>query len=362
VLLGDGQGNFTPWGGGPEFIFTYPASSIALADVDGDGKPDIVAVPGTGGGVVYVAHSEGGGVFDNAQTYTVPTGNVLQQKQAVVQVAVGDVNGDGKPDIVVADPRLSSVSVLLNNGDGTFGTAQTYAVGGTPTALAVADVNRDGKPDLVTANQGGSVSVLLGQGDGTFAAAQSYAVGGPANSVAVGDFNHDGFLDVVTTGAEMDLLSGNGDGTFGAYQQIGPAGSDVVAADFNGDGFPDLAQIDASQINIDVVRNNADWMPGPVSLSFGSITYASSKNTFSETVTLTNTSSGTLTAPMSLELTNLPPGVTLTDASGTVNGNPYFRFLKSGKTLKPGASLSITLTFTAPSLGDIDFGTAVLAL
>ena len=98
----------------------------------------------------------------------------------------------------------------------------------------------------------------------------------------------------------------------------------------------------------------------PVSLCFGSITYNSKTKLYSETVTLTNITSGTLTGPMSLELTNLPSGVVLTDATGTTNGNPYKRFLTSGKTLKKGASVSITLTFTAASLSDITFGTEVV--
>ncbi len=98
----------------------------------------------------------------------------------------------------------------------------------------------------------------------------------------------------------------------------------------------------------------------PVSLAFGSITYNKKTGLYSETVTLTNNTSGTLTGPMSLELTNLPSGVDLTDATGTTNGNPYMRFLASGKTLKKGAGVSITLTFTAASLSDITFGTEVV--
>jgi hypothetical protein len=130
----------------------------------------------------------------------------------------------------------------------------------------------------------------------------------------------------------------------------------VVAADFNGDGFPDLAQIDGSQNNIDVVLNS------PVSLSIGSITYDKKKKVYSETVTLTNITSGPLTGPWSLELTALPSGVVLTDATGTTNGNPYIRFLNSGNTLQQGASVTITLTFTAPKPRDITFGTEVVVL
>jgi hypothetical protein len=97
-------------------------------------------------------------------------------------------------------------------------------------------------------------------------------------------------------------------------------------------------------------------------LSFGSITYNSKKRLYSETVTLTNNTSGPLTGPLSLELTNLPSGVVLTDATATTNGNPYVRLISSGKTLNGGGSVSITLTFTAASSSDITFGTQLVAL
>ena len=98
------------------------------------------------------------------------------------------------------------------------------------------------------------------------------------------------------------------------------------------------------------------------SLSFGNIIYNSHKNLYSETVTLTNNTSAALTGPLSLELTNLPKSAVLTDATGTTSGNPYIRFLNSGKTLKAGGSVSITLTFAAASLSDIAFGTEVVQL
>jgi hypothetical protein len=260
VLPGDGRGDFRPMTDGSgrpfaEAVLTVAnISSLALADVNGDGRQDLVAAGKLGS--VCVARNQGNGIFAVAQAYPTPT-NLVKIPCAV---AVGDVNGDGKPDAVVTDPRLNSVSVLLNNGTGTLGAAQTYAVGGTPTGLAVGDVSGDGKLDVVTANSNGTVSVLVGQGNGAFAAAQHYAVGGPANSVALGDFNQDGRLDVATTGdTETDVLLNNCDGILAAYQKVGPAGGTVVAADFNGDGYPDLAQVDSSNTSMAVLLNNADW-------------------------------------------------------------------------------------------------------
>ena len=147
-------------------------------------------------------------------------------------VAIGDFNGDGKADMVTANTNSNTVSVLLNNGNGTFGAAQTYAVGVSPTSVAVGDFNGDGKLDIATANEGayyaaysahgGSVSVLLGNGDGTFQPAANFSAGVNTQSVAVGDFNHDGKLDLATAnegtsyrgGSSVGVLLGNGDGIF----------------------------------------------------------------------------------------------------------------------------------------------------
>jgi hypothetical protein len=325
-------------------------TSLTTADLTGTGIMEFVAADSSS---IYVGQI---GAL-NCQTYAVPAAAALP---GPLHVAVGDFNGDGKPDIVAAG--CGSVTVFLNNGNGTFAAPQTYAVAGAPTAVALGDFNGDGKRDIVTANANGTVSLLLNNGNGTFGVPQNYAIGGPANSVAVGDFNHDGSPDVVATGAEMDVLLNNGNGTLGAYEQVGPAGSSVVAGSFVSGGYSDLAEIDASQNNIDVLLNNDDPVAGPVSVSFGSITYNHKAKLYSETVTLTNSSSSTLTGPLSLELTNLPSGVVLTDATGTTNGNPYIRFLNSNKTLKTGASVTFTLTFTAPSLSDITFGTQLVAL
>jgi hypothetical protein len=128
--------------------------------------------------------------------------------QWVLSVAVADLNGDSKPDLVVATECANSacVGVLLGNGDGTFQTAVTYESGGDsePPSVTVADVNGDGKPDLVVANHAGAgvVGVLLGNGDGTFQTAVTYGSGGyGAYSVAVADVNGDGKPDLLVTNA-----------------------------------------------------------------------------------------------------------------------------------------------------------------
>jgi len=152
-------------------------------------------------------------------------------------VAVGDFNGDGKPDLAVAHSCCEAggnVSILLGNGDGTFQPQVTYSAGGYPTALAIGDSNGDGKLDLAVANgEDYSVSILLGNGDGTFQRQVTYPAGRYPTSVAVRDFNGDGKL----------VLLGNGDGTFqypmGFSTDYNPVG--VAVGDFNLDGKPDLA-------------------------------------------------------------------------------------------------------------------------
>jgi FG-GAP-like repeat len=173
-------------------------------------------------------------------------------------VAVADVNGDGKPDLVVANICASStdcskgtVAVLLGNGDGTFQTAVTYGSGGQgASSVAVGDLNGDGKPDLAVANGGSpQVGVLLGNGDGTFQPVQTYPSGG--FDIAIADVNGDGKLDLLIVNCGpcgsgegvAGVLLGNGDGTFEPVRTMSlpryyPGA--MAVADVNGDGKPDL--------------------------------------------------------------------------------------------------------------------------
>src|SRR5438067_8615894 len=115
-----------------------------------------------------------------------------------ISVAVGDFNGDGKLDLAVANnANTSTVTILLNNGDGTFGANTDFNAGDRPRSVAVGDFNGDGKLDLAVANvRGNTVSILLGNGDGTFGANTDFGTGSGPISVAVGDFNLDGKLDL----------------------------------------------------------------------------------------------------------------------------------------------------------------------
>ena len=184
-------------------------ASLAVADLNGDGQPDLVvanssACAGCRNGSVGVLLGNGDGTFKKAVTY--PAGLVP------ISVAVADMNGDGKPDVVVTnnqDNGNGSVGLLLGNGDGTFGSVVNYASGGfSPQSVAVADLNGDGKLDVLVSNlSSNNVGVLLGNGDGTFRAPLIYGTGGiNPLSVAIADVNGDGKPDLVVVNSGSDTI------------------------------------------------------------------------------------------------------------------------------------------------------------
>jgi hypothetical protein len=242
VLLGNGDGTFqpaivTPVNGGGE------PNGLAVADVNGDGKLDfVVSIPDND--TVKVFLGNGDGTFTAGQTFG--TGVTKPSSSGSAQLA--DVNGDGKPDIITANLYNSSVSVLLGNGDGTFQAAKTFAAGKYPVSVVVGDVTGDGIPDLVVCNSTstGTISILQGKGNGTFAAPRALRTGGTyAGSVAVADVNGDGKPDLVVANYYSDTVSvllSKGGGKFAAPVSFGTGldPAQVAVADINGDGKPDI--------------------------------------------------------------------------------------------------------------------------
>ena len=269
---------------------TYPAS-VALADMNGDGIPDLVSTNsqdnnisitlGLGGGAyaprvnfatggntlhVTVADFNRDGRPDvaatnfDAGTISILLGNGAGGLGPKVDMAaefrprsitVVDVNGDNLLDLVVPNYGANNVSVFLGNGNGGFGPRTNYAGFTNPTCAATPDLNGDGRPDLVVTNNGGTtISVLLANGSGGFGAKTDYSVGAGSSPhwVASGDLNNDGFDDVAVAdvgSSQFSILLGNGTGALLPRTDFALASAPytIALADMNADGLADVVTV-----------------------------------------------------------------------------------------------------------------------
>ncbi|WP_174826004.1 FG-GAP-like repeat-containing protein, partial [Reyranella soli] len=267
VYRGNGDGTFLPRvsyaeaAAGGNYIF------MAVGDLNGDGKPDI-AIPN--GGPLNVLLNNGDGSFGPPAVYSSAAG-----------VVIADFNGDGKNDIAITN---DGVAVLLGNGDGTFGAPTQYATAYYPLPLAAVDVNGDGKLDLIIGDNGGSnaVSVLINTGNGTFNPRSDYMAftdGGGVLALAVQDLNGDGRPDIVVGNQqggtnELSVLLNNGNGTFAAplrQSLLGYPGDSLGITDANGDRIPDIIVPTDAGLDVLLGDGTGNFSQGPLYTATGAV-------------------------------------------------------------------------------------------
>jgi hypothetical protein len=255
----------------PSFMTTtYPTAAeglqfgaVAVGDLTGNGIPDLVI--GQGGFMVGVYLGNGDGTFQPAGSYVVSGGGFFL---GVSGIQIADLRGNGISDIVTGG-GVDGVSVLVGNGDGTFQPRRDYLAGEGAWNLVVADLTGNGIPDIVTANYyDGTVSVLLGNGDGTFQPAATYAVGPGPLSIAAGAFGGDsGLPDLAvvrqpsSTGPGfVSVLVNHGDGTFAPHVDypVGVASVGIALGDFAHTGTLDIAVTNSFGNSVSLLFGNGD--------------------------------------------------------------------------------------------------------
>jgi hypothetical protein len=266
VLLGNGSGFLLHTRITLPLVF-FPGA-IGVADLNGDGFPDVVVGPAQSDRTALVYRGNGSGSFNvGYSSFSVPG--------PVTSMSLDDFDGDG--DIDVATPY----AVYRNDGVGNFSLMTTLAVL-SPAAVASGDFDQDGRPDLAVAIGSGPVAIFLNTGGGAFAFHGSFATDDSASTLAVADFNNDGFLDLAVGSRynwRASLLEGRGDGTFGPARIFGSSGQTaIVAADFDRNGSPDLLGMDESNltmmlnrtpsIRLDVDSAGLFWTPVGTALGY----------------------------------------------------------------------------------------------
>ncbi|MFZ0063293.1 MAG: FG-GAP-like repeat-containing protein [Pyrinomonadaceae bacterium] len=251
VLLGNGAGGFSSTNFASGFI--GPVAVVA-SDLNSDGRID-VAVAGDNGTLNLLAGNGSGGLGLPVTIYS-------KFPDRLSHLAVGDLNNDGKPDLVIATWTKSTVGILLGNADGTFAPAIYYSPGSLSWAVALGDLNHDNKSDLAVVNSGSNdVTILTGDGSGRFVQADLYPTGNLPRAVAVGDFNNDGRDDAAVASIQpfrvvFFLNDGTGHFVVSANIDLANAPAAIAFGDFDNDGNLDLVLANSPTNNVTILRGN----------------------------------------------------------------------------------------------------------
>jgi hypothetical protein len=343
VLLGNGNGTFQT----QRLIdVDWTPNSVAVGDFNGDGKLDLAVTsnfyyPGSyTTGLASVLLGVGDGSF------SAPIIGNTAMDRPINSEAVGDFNGDGKLDLVTCDNAYGEIQVLPGDGRGKLNPSGYIrnAANAHAVSMVTGDLNADGKLDLVMAS-GYDVGVLLGNGAGGFSSwyPQHLTAGDEPTSVVLGDFDHDGRLDIAAaSGNEVSILRGEGDGTFNSRDAFaaGPGAAAVAAGELNGDGWIDVAAANAGGNSASVLINDRSWPFLPPTVSINAVTTVFEGNTGSV--------NGTFTVTLS-HASNVDVTVHYATEDGTaVAGSDYIA--GSGTVVIPAGQISAPITIAV--LGD----------
>jgi hypothetical protein len=328
---------------------------VAVGDLNGDGLPDI-AVANFADDTLMLFLATGPGAYGTTPDFTLSTGHLPSS------VAIGDLNGDGRPDLAVADQgNAATVTLFLKNAAAGFTTQTLSGAGGAPAAVAIGDLNGDGRPDLAVADSlnaagGNSVTLFLKNATGSNYTPSTLATGAEPSSVVIGDFNGDGLPDIATADRSSNdvtvlVKDAAGPGYTPSMVAVGSGPVSLVAGDFTGDGKPDLATANTFDGNVTLLTQVPATAPAFVADTPGG-------GAVGEPYSYVFAASARPRAVFSVASGSLPDGLSLDSVSGALSGTPNapgtYKFAVAatspvGQATTPTVTIVVTGTAVAPA-------------